>query len=32
MTDKVSQYGLKVDAVGRAKHFYSIFKKWRLNK
>lgn len=26
-TDKVSQYGLKVDVSGRAKHFYSIFKK-----
>ena len=27
ITEKVSQYGLTVDVVGRAKHFYSIFKK-----
>ena len=26
-TEKVAQYGLKIDVSGRAKHFYSIFKK-----
>lgn len=26
-TEKVSQYGLNVEVSGRAKHFYSIFKK-----
>jgi guanosine-3',5'-bis(diphosphate) 3'-pyrophosphohydrolase len=26
-TEKVSQYGLTVEVSGRAKHFYSIFKK-----
>ncbi|MEZ4815109.1 MAG: bifunctional (p)ppGpp synthetase/guanosine-3',5'-bis(diphosphate) 3'-pyrophosphohydrolase [Bdellovibrionota bacterium] len=26
-TEKVSQYGLDVEVSGRAKHFYSIFKK-----
>lgn len=27
ITEKISQYGLKIEISGRAKHFYSIFKK-----
>lgn len=27
LTEKISEYGLKVKASGRAKHFYSIYKK-----
>jgi GTP pyrophosphokinase len=27
LVDKVSEYGLKVKVTGRAKHFYSIYKK-----
>jgi GTP pyrophosphokinase len=26
-TEKIAQYGLNVEVAGRAKHFYSIFKK-----